>query len=149
LLIRVTTTFALVWLILVSGTGANARGTATITKTSGIVKTYQDVRIHVLSASSLRISSADGRGSLTVDHAACSFAGELQRCLPYQIMFAQDGKNRPVVLERGTLYLNTTDTSLPLPHSTRQVPPHSIMLALRTGRGTLISVIGRIDGVAQ
>ena len=39
--------------------------------------------------------------------------------------------------------------TLPLPHSTRQVPPHSIMLAVRTGRGTLISVTGRIDGVAQ
>jgi hypothetical protein len=146
LLIRITTAIAVAALFLAGEATADARGTATVTKRSGVVKTYDHVRIRMLSASSLRITSADGRGSLTIDHAACTFTGDLQRCLPYDISIDQNGARHQLDLERGTLYLNTSDAALPLPHSSAQVGPHSIMLALRTERGTLISITGRIDG---
>ncbi len=125
---------------------ADARGTVTVTKKSGVVKTYENVRIHLFGTSSIRLTSEDGRGSLTIDHAACSYSGEIQRCLPYQITIDQNGAKHPVDLERGTLYLNTTAGPLPMPHSSLAVPPYSIVLGLRTERGTLISAMGRIDG---
>jgi len=144
-LIRTMTALTIFSLIL-SQEAAGAHGTVVITKRSGVVKTYEHARIQLLSDSSLQIAAADGHGTLTLDHAACTFVGELQRCLPYEVMIDHDGVKHPMDLERGTLYLNTSDAALPLPHSSGQVAPHSIMLALRTERGTLISVTGRIDG---
>jgi hypothetical protein len=125
---------------------ADARGTVTVTKASGVVRTYDHVRIRMFGTSSLRISSADGRGTLTIDHAACSYVGEIQRCLPYRTTLDVNGTKHLLDLERGTLYLNTTAGPLPMPHSSLAVPPYSIVLALRTERGTLISAMGRIDG---
>jgi hypothetical protein len=121
----------------------------TVTKASGVVRTYEHVRIHMFGTSSLRISSEDGRGSLTINHAACSYVGEIQRCLPYQITIDQNGEKHLIDLERGTLYLNTTAGPLPMPHSSLAVPADSIVLALRTERGTLISAMGHIDGEAK
>jgi hypothetical protein len=149
LLIRMTTALALLGLIFGTGARSDAKGTATITKSSGVVNTYEHARIHVLGDSSLRITSADGRGSLTIHYAACSFAGELQHCFPYDVTMNQAGSQHPIHLKRGTLYLNNTDASLPLPHSSTQVPSHGIILALRTKRGTFISVTGRVDGEAK
>jgi hypothetical protein len=142
-------TLAIAGLVLVGGATADARGTATVTKRSGVVKTYDGVRIHMLSDAALRITAADGHGSLTIDHAACSFAGELRRCLPYQVTLDQRGAKHLIDLKRGTLYFNTTGEPLQLPHSSSQIPPHSLVLALETERGTLISVTGRIDREPQ
>lgn len=136
-------------LALASTAIADATGTATVTKSTGTVRTYQNVRIHLLGRSSLRVVSADGQGSLTIRHAACSYIGDLRRCLPFEITLDQHGAKHVIDLERGTLYVNTTDGSLAMPHSTMQVPPHSIVLGLQTQRGTVISVSGQIDGGAQ
>jgi hypothetical protein len=114
---------------------AAAHGTVTVTKSSGVVKTYDHVRIQMFGASSLRLTSADGRGTLTIDHAACSYSGDIKRCLPD--------------LQRGTVYFNTTDAPLTMRHSSTQVPAHSIVLALRTEKGTLIAAMGRIDGESK
>jgi hypothetical protein len=132
-----------------SAAAADARGTAIVTKSTGAVRTYANVRIHLLGTSSLRVVSADGQGSLTIRHAACSYIGELRRCLPFEITLDQHGAKRLIDLERGTLYVNTTDAALAMPHSTMQVPPHSIVLGVRTLRGTVISVSGQVDGGAQ
>ncbi len=128
---------------------AAAHGTVTVTKSSGVVKTYDHVRIQMFGASSLRLTSADGRGTLTIDHAACSYSGDIKRCLPYQITLDLDGKKHPVDLQRGTVYFNTTDAPLTMRHSSTQVPAHSIVLALRTEKGTLIAAMGRIDGESK
>jgi len=149
LLTRITSVFALAGFVLLGGAMADARGTAEVTKSSGVVKIYDGVRIHMLGDTGLRITSPDGRGSLTIAHAACSFAGELRRCLPYRVMLDQHGVKHLIDLERGTLYLNIAGGPLQLPHSSTQVPPHSIVLALKTERGTLISVTGQIDGAPQ
>jgi hypothetical protein len=148
LLARITSALAVAGFVFLGG-AVDARGTAAITKSSGVVKTYDGVRIHMLGDSGLRITSPDGHGSLTIAHAACSFAGELRRCLPYRLMLDQHGVKHLIDVERGTLYLNTTGEPLQLPHSSTQIPPHSIVLAVETQRGTLISVTGQIDGTPQ
>jgi hypothetical protein len=149
MLIRTTAALAGAALLLAGSAIASAAGTATIVKSSGDTKIYDPVRIHMLGDSSVRIDSADGRGTLTIVHAACSFSGDLRRCLPYAVTLKQRGVTRPIEIERGTLYLNATDAALPLPHSSMKVPAHSIMLGLRTQRGTSICVTGRVDGASQ
>jgi hypothetical protein len=128
---------------------ADARGTVTVTKSSGLVQTYTQVRIRTVGDTAVAITSADGRSTLIVDKAACTFAGELQRCLPYDITLDKSGVKHPLDLERGILYVNDTEESRALPHSSMQVFPHCIMLALHTERGTFISVVGRIDGESK
>jgi glucose/arabinose dehydrogenase len=147
--IRMTSSLVILALAFCCAAGADARGTATVTKSTGVVRTYQNVRIHLLGTSSLRVVSADGQGSLTIRHAACSYIGDLRRCLPFEITLDQHGAKRLIDLERGTLYVNTTDGALTMPHSTVQVPPHSIVLGLQTLRGTVISVSGQVDGGPQ
>jgi len=126
---------------------ASARGSVRIEQIDGSVKTYAGVHLR-LSGGNLHIGSADGRGTLEVSHAACSYVGALQRCLPYALVLRQDGAHR-ITFDRGTIYFNLTDTPQPLPHSSKTVPPNGVLALLKTKRGTYISIAGRLDEVTK
>jgi hypothetical protein len=138
---------ALCAVFVLAGTAAvaEAKGTARIEQSDGVVRQYQ-VSLVVVGHHALRITSPDRRGTLIVGKAACSYAGELERCLPYAMVLDQDGKKHAIALERGTEYLNRTSTLQQLPLSSRHVPPHGILLLLLTARGTYITVSGTVDG---
>jgi hypothetical protein len=128
-----------------TATAASAKGTARIQQSDGVVRVYR-VSLQVIDHRAVRIVSADGRGTLVIGKSACSFTANLERCLPYRIELDQDGKKREIGFEYGTEYLNRTDTVQQLPFSSRRVPPHGLLLLVRTSHGTYITVSGTVDG---
>jgi hypothetical protein len=91
----------------------------------------------------LTIISPDGRDTLIVGEAACSWVGELQRCLLGKITLQKKGgAAEPIGFDQGTAYVNLTTEKLHLPLSTKEVPPNGIVLAMHTLKGTFINVTG-------
>ena len=129
-------------LLLDAGT-AIAKGVVRVQQSNGSVKNY-DVSIRVVHRS-LRIMTSDGKGTLIIDHAACSYVGELQRCLLYGAKLQQNGETRPIDIDTGTVYVNLTNTKQQLPFSSTQIDPQGILLTMRTKIGTYVSMHGRID----
>ncbi len=130
--------------VLACGAAARATGTVLVQQDDGTQQIYRDVRIQVLNKT-LRLTTADGEGTLIVDRAACSYVGEMLRCLPIDMKLDQGGGMRPLDFQRGTAYLNLTDQTAQLPQSSQQVPPHSIVMSLTTRIGTIVNVTGAID----
>jgi len=128
---------------------ADANGTVRIQNKDGTVQVYENVSIQAVPDKLLRVTTADGKGTLIIDQAACSYVGELMRCYPYSITLNQDGGTHPLDFEAGTLYVNRTDVKHNLPLSTTGVPARSIVLAIRTQRGTIIAVTGSYTKVAK
>jgi hypothetical protein len=127
----------------------DAKGTARIQQKNGSVQVYPNVTIRGIGGNALTITSADSKGTLIVTKAACSFAGEVMRCLPYSMALAQGGSTKPIDFDRGTVYYNSTDTKQQLPLSSTQLPPKGILAAFLTKRGTYITVTGTVDGVTR
>jgi hypothetical protein len=127
---------------------AYAKGTVRVQQNNGSVQVYHDVTIRI-AQKVLRVTTADGKGTLIIDKAACSFAGELQTCLPYSIKLDQGGSVKPLDFERGTVYVNLTDARQQLPYSSTQLPPQGILLSLRTKIGTIVNLTGEIDQVTK
>jgi hypothetical protein len=142
--------FAVFFLISIFGllslAPAGATGTMRVQQTSGAVQVYHDVLIRVAQRS-LRIGSKDRKGVLVIDRAACTYAGSLLRCLPSTMKFEQNGKTHTIELITGTIYVNLTGDNQQLHHSSTQLAPHELLLALQTKRGTYVSVHGHIDEV--
>jgi len=128
-----------------AATVADAKGIARVQESDGTVRMY-DVSLEVIDHRAVHIISADKKGTLIIGKAACSYAGEIERCLPYRIELDQFGRRHEIAFERGTEYLNRTATAQQLPMSSDHVPPHGILLVLLTARGTYITVRGTIDG---
>lgn len=125
---------------------AYAKGTVTVQQSDGSIQEYPDSTIdYSKSAGALTITTADHKGTLTIDQAACSYVGELFRCLLTHMYLTQNGKTSPLDFKTGTIYANTTGAKLTLPLSSQAVPPDGIVMALRTKAGTNISLIGIID----
>jgi hypothetical protein len=127
---------------------AQAEGIARIAERDGTVREYP-VSLQVIDHRAVHIVSADGRDTLAVSKAACSYLGELERCLPYRIVLDRAGKRHPIDFRQGTEYLNRTASEQQLPLSSRHVPPHGILLLLVTAHGTYITVSGTIDGFSR
>jgi hypothetical protein len=127
---------------------AGATGTITIHHSDGTLNSYNDVDVRVLSGS-LFLTSEDGDGTIVVNRAACSYQGKIIVCLPTSAALVQDGASHALNLKSGTIYLNYDDAAQPLSRSSAKLPPHSILLALSTRNGTVISVRGRIDQVIK
>jgi len=125
---------------------AGAEGVTRVQQPDGSVQTYEHVRIR-LAGQTLFIHSHDQQGVLEVTSGACSFAGDVKRCLPFRTALHQHGKTHPIALQRGTIYTNLTDAVQRLPHSSRQLAPHEILVLLHTLRGTYVSVQGSLDEV--
>lgn len=129
---------------------ALATGLVRVQQNDGTVQVYPNARIRFAkTARSLSITTADGKGTLTIEQAACSYIGQLYRCLLTQMSLTQNGQTNPLDFENGTLYANTTANPIQLPLSTQTVPAKGIVMALKTKIGTYLSVTGTIDSVAK
>jgi hypothetical protein len=144
----VLATLASVAVLIGPPVGAAAHGTARVRQSDGSERRY-DVTLQALDHRAIQVTSADGRGTLTIRHAACSYVGALERCLPYGLVWHQAGATHDITLQRGSEYLNRTDQPQPLPFSSRRVPAHGITLLVLTARGTYITISGSIDEFRQ
>ena len=127
---------------------ARAAGTVTIQQSDGTINNYSDVTIKIIHQS-LYLTSADGKGTLIVNRAACSYQGQILVCLPTSVALVQSGATNPVDLATGTIYVNTTDTEQQLVLSSTKLPAHSVMLSITTKKGTYINSTGQIDQVVK
>jgi hypothetical protein len=128
------------------GAPAGATGVTRVQQSDGSVQVYRNVRIRLV-GETLWLTSPDRRGALEIADGACSFSGELQRCLPYAVTLHQHGQNHVIALDRGTVYVNLTGKPQSLRRSSQQLPPHNVLVALHTARGTYVSVSGVLDEV--
>lgn len=131
-----------------AGVTARAEGTVRIQQANGGVQVYDNVKIQILHQT-LNVTSSDGKGTLIIYRAACSYQGEIMACLPTGVTLVQGGDVSPIKIVSGTVYVNNTDGAQTLSLSTMQVPAHSIVMALKTGKGTYITMNGTIDKVAK
>ena len=136
--------WAAVVFVLAGSLTAGATGTVHVQQSDGSMQAYPNATIRV-SNKTLRITTADKKGTLVIDKAACSFIGAVMRCLPYNMTLDQGGGATPLDFQRGTVYLNPTGDKQPLPLTSKQLPPHGIMLSLTTKIGTIVNVTGTID----
>ena len=127
---------------------AGAKGTVTVLQTDGHVDVYKDVSIKVIH-NALFLTSADGKGTLVIHRAACSYQAELMVCFVTSATLVQAGKTSPLNFKIGSLYVNSTDAPQQLALSTKKVAPHSVLLSFTTKRGTYVNLIGRIDEVVK
>jgi hypothetical protein len=126
--------------------GANAEGVTRVQQSDGSVQVYRHVGIE-LSGQTLWLRSPDRKDALEVANGACSFAGSVQRCLPFATTLHRHGAAHPIELERGTVYLNLSDAAHSVPHSSERLAPRNVLVLLHTVRGTIVSVKGTLDDV--
>jgi hypothetical protein len=134
--------------VAVGGASALAEGTVRIQQVDGTVNTYHNVSIKILH-SALYLTSADTKGTLVINRAACYFQGQIMICLPTSGTLVQNGAVNPIGFETGTIFLNLTGAAQQLTLSSTQIPAHSILLSLQTKRGTYINLKGSIDKVTK
>jgi hypothetical protein len=127
---------------------AGATGTLTILQPSGERDVYNDVEIKVLHGA-LYLTSADAKGTIIIDRAACSYQAKLMVCLATGATLVQAGETSPLDFKQGTVYLNDTGDYQPMVLTSAKVPPHSVVVSFTTKRGTYLSVNGRIDKVVK
>jgi hypothetical protein len=127
---------------------ASAAGTILIQQADGSSNVYDDVAIKVIH-NVLYMTTADGRGTLVISKAACSYQGQLMVCFATSAALVQAGKTSALDFKNGTVYVNNTDDPQPLALSTQKVPPHGILVSLTTKKGTYISLSGQIDKVVK
>jgi hypothetical protein len=137
-----------VLIFVATGVRADANGVTRIQQSDGTVQVYNDARL-TLVGKTLEIRSADHRGVLEVVNGACSFVGELQRCLTDTVTLRQHGQVHTIAIDHGTVYLNLSDTAQQLRHSGKRLGPKNVLVAFRTARGTFVSVRGSLDQVPK
>ena len=124
---------------------ASAKGTMKVQQADGSVQVYNDVEIRA-GNKQLKVTTADGKGTLRIDRAACQTVGELLRCLPYDMILTQNGKTYALDFQQGVVYVNKTKEKHNLPLSSTSVPPNGILMGISTKIGTFASMTGTIDG---
>ncbi len=140
--------FAFAISFLLSSAYAGATGTALIRQSDGHTNQYGGVKIKLIHGA-LYMTTADGTGTLVIHRAACSYQGQLMVCFVTSATLIQGGSVKPIDLETGTIYANTTDDPQPMAYTTQKVAPHSILVSLTTDRGTYVSLVGRVDKVVN
>jgi hypothetical protein len=140
----VVSLFTAAGVVSVADSPAWATGTVQVQQNDGSSQFYKNATI-VVSNKTLRITTADKKGTLIIDRAACQLQGKVLRCLPYSMTLDQGGGATPLDFKIGTVYLNTTNEKQPLPPTSEQLPPNGIMLSLTTRIGTIVNVTGTID----
>ena len=128
---------------------AAALGTVTVQKVDKPIQTYANARIVYQPKKALLITTSDGKGTLIIDKAACSYVGDLLTCLPTSIQLKQNGTVSPINISKGTVYANLTGQSQPLSNSSMRLPPNGILFSVTTKLGTIINVMGVIDTVTK
>jgi len=124
----------------------DATGTARIQHPDGTVSTYANVRI-IIWNESMAITSSDGQGTVVIGKASCTKIGELVECLPWDATLFQNGQKVHIPLQSGTVWLNPSGTTQQLSHSSTQLPPRGVLLAVQTRRGTYLTLTGIVDEV--
>lgn len=119
-----------------------------IRQINGSLETYNNVSVAIIHKN-LFVTTRDGKGTLVVHKAACSYQGQIMVCFPTSITLVQGGESVPLDLRNGTIYLNLTDAARQLVLSTTKMPAQSMLLSFTTKRGTYVSVSGRIDKVVK
>jgi hypothetical protein len=127
---------------------ALADGTLRSQESTGTVRVYPHVSIRVVDRT-LRITSHDGKGTLVINQAACSYVGALERCFPLKVSLVQGGITKSIDLKNGTIYVNLTREHQQMPLSSQQLPAHGILLSLNTQRGTYVTMTGTVDGITR
>jgi hypothetical protein len=127
---------------------ARAMGTMTIRKADGHTDVYSDVEVKVIH-NALYMTSEDGKGTLLINRAACSYQGKVMVCLVTGATLVQAGETNPLDFKRGTLYVNMTGDPQPLVLTTTKIAPQSVLLSITTKKGTYIGLTGRIDKVVK
>ncbi len=135
-------------LVLSTTTLAGATGTARVQQNTGAVKYYHNVIIKI-TTNSLRVTSADGKGTLIVYRAACAYDGYLQKCTPRSAYLQQNGATRPIDIKSGTVWVNLTKSGHTLSMSSTTLPPRGILMTMVTKIGTYVSLNGEIDGMKR
>ncbi|MBV8244839.1 MAG: hypothetical protein JOZ38_02855 [Candidatus Eremiobacteraeota bacterium] len=123
---------------------AEAKGTVRVQQSDGSVQVYRDVTLRVV-GKTLQITTADSKGTLVITDAACSFVDALMRCLPYHYTLVQNGAHL-LDFEYGTVYYNPTKTKQTLRYSSTQLEPDGVLAAVKSKRGTYVSISGTLDG---
>lgn len=134
---------AVLVLAVVAPLHCQAKGTMRVQRADGSVQTYKNVTIKVVKRT-LRLTTADNKGTLVVNDAACSPVGQLLRCLPYGLVLEQNGTH-PLDFDRGTIYFNRTASKQQLKYSSTRLEPHGILASFRSERGTYVSLTGEVD----
>lgn len=127
---------------------AGATGTMTLVQPNGHTDVYDDVEIKIIHRA-LYLTSADAKGTIVIDRAACSYQGKLMVCLATGATLVQSGETSSLDFKRGTIYVNDTDDYQALVASTTKVAPHSVLVSFTTKRGTALALTGRIDKVVK
>lgn len=125
---------------------ASATGTARIHYRDGTAKTYTAVRI-AIDPGSLTLTSSDGVGTLYIGKAACTKAGELLRCLPYDATLQQHGTSTHIPLKSGTVWLNLTAAPIAVPDGSATLAPRGVEVTMKSQAGTSISLTGTADDI--
>ncbi len=125
---------------------ATAKGFVRVQQADGSIQEYPNATVdYSKDAKALTITTADGKGTLVIDQAACSYVDQVYRCLLTHMVLTQGGKTAPLDFDTGTIYANLTNEKLNLPLSSQTLPPGGIVMALKTKAGTYISMNGTID----
>jgi hypothetical protein len=140
--------FAILASLSFSPSPAGAKGMVLIRQSDGDTNTYDHVTIKVLHGA-LYVTTADGKGTLVINRAACSHQAAILVCLVNNVTLIQGGKTRSIDLKTGTLYFNDTDSPQQLVLSTSKVPPHSLLMSMTTDIGTYVALTGRLDKVVK
>ena len=128
---------------------AAATGVVHFQRANGTSDSYPGATIHAARETGVSITSSDGKGVFHINTAACSFDGTLRRCFVTGVTLHQDGADKAIAIQTGTLYVNSTGSVQPLPNSKRHIPPFGLALTMLTDKGTVITVRGTIDRVAK
>lgn len=127
---------------------APATGTAVIQSPDGTHKSYSGVHIAVYNES-MAMTSSDGAGTVVLGKASCTKIGELVRCLTWDATLFQNGQKVHIPLKSGTVWLNPSDSAQQLSHSSTELPPNGVLLAVQTKRGTYVTLSGTADEVQR
>jgi len=131
-------------LVLALNTAALANGTVRIQQSNGSVKTYSGVVMKVANKA-LTLISADGVSTVVISGADCAHNGDIIRCTGGGFRFLQDGETHAVPFKSASFYYNPTDQDQTLSLSTMKVGPHSVVFAIETAKGTIITGNGKLD----
>jgi hypothetical protein len=131
-----------------SETPARAMGTVTIQQANGTRSTYHDAVIKIIH-NALYVTSADGKGTLVINRAACAYQGAVLVCFVTSATLVQAGKTSPLDFRNGTVYVNMTNDPQTLTRSTMKVPAKGIVSSFTTVRGTYVNLVGSIDKVVK
>ncbi|MBV9699425.1 MAG: hypothetical protein JO078_04795 [Candidatus Eremiobacteraeota bacterium] len=132
--------------IAATSSAASATGTVRVQQRDGTAKTYTNVHI-AIKDEAMAITSSDGKGTLVLGKAACTKVDELIECLPYDATLFQNGRLFHIRLQSGTVWLNPSMTRQRLTHSSTELPPRGVELAVTTMRGTYVTMTGVVDEV--